>query len=110
MIKDKYLKLMSKLKFFKKDETFHIEDKETWNLDVSLAKLILPRLIKFNQLRNGCPMSLTETEWSDCLNQMIEAFEWYSGENRWNENEFEMMQKHQKGIDLFAKYYNCLWW
>lgn len=88
-------------------------DDDTFSLDYSLAKLIAPRLRRFKEITIGNDYSKLSTErkeWAEELDKMISAFEWYGSENRWNDNEFEMMKKHQEGLDLFAKYYGGLWW
>lgn len=86
------------------------DDSDTWSLDQPLAKLILPRLRRFNEIRGGHPSSLTEEEWNTILNKMIAAFEWYASEDRYGADEFENIKKHQEGIDLFAEWYAGLWW
>lgn len=86
------------------------DDSDTWSLDQPLAKLIAPRLRRFREIYNGHPTDLTEAEWNARLDKMIAAFEWYASDDRWGPNEFENLEKHQEGIDLFAKHYMQLWW
>lgn len=86
------------------------DDSETWSLDQPLAKLIAPRLRRFSELRGGHPHGMTEEEWHNIIMKMVEAFEWYASDERWGKDEFKNIEKHQEGIDLFAKYYAGLWW
>jgi hypothetical protein len=46
-------------------------DKDTWNLDWTIANFALPRLIRFKKLTNGYPPELTEKEWGKILDKMI---------------------------------------
>lgn len=87
------------------------DDGDTFSLDYSVAKLIAPRLRRFKEITIGDEVLTPERkEWADELDKMIAAFEWYGSETRWSDNEHQMMQKHQEGLDLFAKYYGGLWW
>lgn len=88
------------------------DDSETWSLDHSLAKLILPRLKQFNKIRTGYPSDITDEEWEAILHEMIAAFEWFASDDRWNFGpEYEArFKKAQKGVELFAKHYHSLWW
>jgi len=84
-------------------------DDETFSLDYSLAKLILPRLKRFRELTIGVPSGMTPQEWHHILDQMIDAFEFASGDDYWNATP-EDYQQHHQGFDLFAKHYYALWW
>lgn len=88
------------------------DDGDTFSLDYSLAKEILPRLKRFKEITVGDynTASPEHQQWYDDLDKMIASFEWYGSETRWADNEFEMKEKHQEGLDLFAKHYCGLWW
>ncbi len=86
------------------------DDSETWSLDYSLAKLILPRLRRFKELANWKPSDLTWEEWQAALDQMIAAFEYAGSEERWNDVAGKGQDLHQEGLELFSKYYFRLWW
>lgn len=88
------------------------DDGDTFSLDHSLAKLILPRLKRFRHLHMGYPDSLSVEEWENILDQMIETFEYIASDKyfdlpdrSWKEN-----NKIQTGLALFARYYTNLWW
>jgi len=77
-------------------------DEDTWNLDIHLAKLIYPRLVRFKEI--ACVV----IDWP--LNEIIEAFRLIVDENVDFFNEPENYEKIKKGLKLFAEYYFKLWW
>jgi hypothetical protein len=85
------------------------DDSDTWSLDYSLPKVILPRLKRFKKLKIGVPEELSVQEWNSILDKMIAAFEFAGSEKRWL-SEHKEYENHQEGLDLFAKYYWNLWW
>jgi hypothetical protein len=85
------------------------DDSDTWSLDHSVAKLILPRLKRFREVTIGYPGQMSEQEWDAILLKMIAAFEFAASEERWSASHTEY-QKHQEGINLFAEYFWHLWW
>lgn len=85
------------------------DDGDTFSLDYSVAKVILPRLKRFRQLTIGTPANLEEKEWQEILDKMIASFEFAASEERWNAGP-EDYEKHNEGLDLFAKHYWSLWW
>lgn len=83
-------------------------DDEIWNLDISLAKLILPRLKRFKEIKGGYPGGMTLDKWEEILNQMIYAFEKSANRFEWDCDP-EITKEVQKGLSLFAQYYGHLW-
>lgn len=84
-----------------------IEDWDVWDADDTLAHIIHPVLKRFAESEIGTPSDLKLDEWKCALQKMITSFEmikdrdcFYSKENT---------DKIQEGINLFAKYYLCLW-
>lgn len=101
------------------------DDTELYNLDVTIAQFVLPRLKRFKELSKAYPGYLTEDEWSDILDKIIFAFEItidcveYTGvcaelENlpfkEFKEKWKEYDAKRTEGLKLFAEHYNNLWW
>jgi hypothetical protein len=88
------------------------DDSETWSMDSSIAKLILPRLIRFKELHNGHPVDLTEAQWEQILTEIIWAFEWFaSGKQYEVYPDYQMdLEVVNAALGLFAKYYRDLWW
>lgn len=62
-----------------KKQDLYVNPKETWSLDITFAKYIIPRLKKFKELNNGYPGDEemdTPEKWDDALDKMIQAFEY----------------------------------
>jgi len=111
----KQIKKLTKLQLSKRDIKFFFQrlfrgwdDGDTFSLDHSLAKLIAPRLKRFKEVSIAVPYGVEEKEWAEMLDTMIASFEYFGSETRWLNPQEEI--KHQKGIDLFSKYYTSLWW
>lgn len=94
---------------------------ECWNLDATLAALILPRLIHFRDNHCGVPGCLFEYDefghikeedgskkWDEILDKMIWAFYLYISVNSlyWTK---EQKQQIDEGLKLFAEYFQSLW-
>lgn len=98
---------------------------EFFSLDYSMAFYIYPRLCKFRDeyAKYGTPSPFCFDEngnqypddynsngkWIECLNKMCLAFQYIIKEPNnmeWEERENII----QEGLDLFAKYYQDLWW
>lgn len=63
-------------------DTFHprvhfvkIDKWDTWAMDGTLAKIILPMLIQLKETKHGYPSHLTEKKWDYILGEMIWTFE-----------------------------------
>jgi hypothetical protein len=97
------------IRFFWQRRTRGWDDGDTFSLDHSLAKVILPRLKRFKEVTIAYPSDMSEKEWAENLDKMIAAFEFAGSEERWMAGPKEY-EKHQEGIDLFAKHYWGLWW
>lgn len=94
----------------------YINPKETWNLDITFAKLVLPRLKAFKLYVNGYPDFAFNSmeEWYGAIDKMIAAFQLIADGKR-----FEIMAEEERsqvekvmddGLDLFREYYFNLWW
>ena len=100
------MSIKRKIRFWYQRRTRGFDDSETFSLDYSLAKLILPRLQRFKQVSiDVLPSEMTSEEWSEILDKMINAFDYYSSKRRWSSTE-----DHEEGLKLFAQYYTDLWW
>ena len=105
-----------------KQRGLYVNPKETWSLDITFAKYIIPRLKKFKELNNGYPgieEVNTPEKWDEALDKMIQAFEYVANEfDWWVDNPkydcFDEEKRRQvvinEGLQLFAKYYMNLWW
>lgn len=92
-------------KFKKQRAERGFDDTETWGLDVTIAKFILPRLKRFKEISNGIPIGLTQEEWNKILDEIIEGFEIISKDNMTINSE-----KEQRALKLFSEHYFSLWW
>jgi len=110
-----------------------IDVEELYDLDVTIARFILPRLMMFKE-RCEYPrrMKLTHEQWNEILDKMIYAFERIACQTEeetpeykayikaiWNNEEDLVDLKHAakaslkpitEGLSLFHKYYRNLWW
>jgi hypothetical protein len=83
---------------------------ETWNLDNTITMFVLPRLKAFSETLHGYPYSLTEKKWEKILKKMILAFELMAEGDNFGEEDYKKRQIDiNKGLKLFAKYYQGLW-
>ena len=117
------------------EEEEGIDDKELWNLDVTLTEFILPRLKAFKKMeRAGYPEiegidpqneKKTHAAWEGILDDMIKGFEAHlrlakdspydeEGDVDYvSEKEEQKEEQHRavikKGFELFGRYYMGLW-
>jgi hypothetical protein len=100
-----------KKKWLKKADK--IKGKDLWNLDITLAKLILPRLIAFKKEVGGNPTELTMKEWKEIIDEMIYAMEIVADCKYFDcdvGEEFQLQRDRiQRGLNLFGKYFLHLW-
>lgn len=91
------------------------DNSDTWSLDWTMAKFILPRLKLFKEVNNGHPSELTEEEWDATIDKMIFAMAAVA-DGSWNyhDEDIEETRAHwdkvQEGLELFGKYFRDLWW
>lgn len=83
------------------------DDTETWNLDKTIAKFVLPRLKRFQEVSKAYPGSMTEEEWQEKVSKMIKAFELLS-DDEWLSEDEEL--EVRKGMKCFCKHFRSLWW
>lgn len=111
-------RIEQKIRLFKRSFRFFMQrrkrgwdDSDTWSLDHSLAKVILPRLKRFKEVAPMVPADYnSEAEWQADLDKMIAAFEFAASEERWGCYDKEKWEEVHEGIELFAKNYFALWW
>jgi hypothetical protein len=97
------------------------DDSETWSMDSSLAKIILPQLHLFKgyqylQEMQGfypnLPENMSINDWNKIIDQMIWSFQWFSNGKQYTYDyvtEANDANKAYDGVELFAKYYKYLW-
>ena len=98
---------LKKIKKFKKKYGFDYRD--CWNLDVSIAYYVLPRLIYIRAKEYGYPSEFDSIEpWNKILDKVIAAFTYMT------EDDFFIINPHREeideGLDLFRKYFFHFWY
>ena len=92
------------------------DDTETWNLDTTLARFILPRLKRFREVNIGHPAYMTWESWCTLIDRMIEGFEIQLNEgslldkNLSAEEEKKNRKKVRMAWLLLGRYGRDLWW
>ena len=83
------------------------DDTELYDLDVTMASFILPRLRRFKKVSITYPCETPE-EWDAKLDLMISAFSHIC------DRSFDISGKRdaevEKGLKVFAEYFRALWW
>lgn len=79
----------------KKMGTNWIESTELWNLDLTIARFVLPRLIAFKKNNIGYPSEFKSKEdWDNVLDKMIAAFDLIiNGDNILDKDEYQDIEK-----------------
>lgn len=118
------------IKFKKQELAWGFSEIDTWAMDYSLSKQILPRLKKFKEIHCGIPSFLyphykdhyTDEEhkiasekWKELIDKMIRAFELILMENdeylKYSTfNQKELQKEIDHGLRLFSKHFQNLWW
>jgi hypothetical protein len=90
-------------------EKYGFDERETWGLCYTFVTWIYPRLKYFREISNRSrPMDLTQSQWDEILDEMLSGFEIYLiTDNSWNQ---EVLNKMDKSLELFKKYFWGLWW
>lgn len=84
---------------------------ETYSLDYSICKFVLPRLKYFQKTKKAHPVQYTEQQWTDIVEKMITAFQLMddSYDDCFLIKE-EDEQTIKEGLRLFSENFLCLWW
>ena len=82
-------------------------DADLIDLDVLIARELLPQFRRFQELNDCVPGGLTEEEWKAILEQICKAFEFIC---QGKEKIVEHKKEIDKGLELFVKHYFDLWW
>lgn len=104
-----------KVKITNRKTKVKISKKDLWDLDVNLAMVILPALVKFRKSATCYPSEygnptlndeLSMQNWKNDLDTMIKSFKECI---TYDYHDYNRSQEWQRGIDLFAKHYKDLW-
>lgn len=92
----------------------YVSPRETWSLDITIAKYILPRLKAFRKDVCGYPSSLgSKKKWYEIIDKMILSFQLIVDEKIFDTMYEDERQKVEntinEGLNLFREYYFNLW-
>lgn len=101
-----------RIKFIWQKWTRGFSDEEMWNLDITIAKFILPRIKRHFEINKSIPYGVEEVEWEEIKRKMLFAIQYFAVPDRgifgYEENE-KRSKEVSEGLDLFAKYFHMLW-
>lgn len=90
------------------------DDSDTWNLDYTVAKFMLPRLRRFIELNCGYPPSITWEEWQRILGELVWMLEVTIDDDvLWDpdkETRDAAWSRYEQAHEYFGKYIGHLWW
>lgn len=91
----------------------YVSSSDIWDLDITIAKFILPRIELFRKVVDSYPDRDLNSfeEWCGILDKMIEAFRLITETTfKIKYDEIERDEKTiEEGLDLFRKYYHDMW-
>lgn len=80
------------------------DDRLYWGMDEYLDPIIIAGLKNLRNNGNGYPCLLSQKKWNSILDIMITAFQ----TDKYEYTE-ESKEQRNRGLKLFARYYNHLW-
>lgn len=99
--------ILREFKYYWQRLTRGFGNDELWNLDITIAEFIAPRLKAFRSYQIGHPPDLTEEEWETILLEMQKGFDMVIADEA-NYDE-ETIKQVKKSLELLTKYYHFLW-
>lgn len=84
-----------------------VEDHDLWNIDQTLAHIILPLLKDFRNFDDSYPACYEHQQWREIIDKMIHTFELII-EDEYS-CDIELTKEIQEGLDLFGQNYLRLW-
>lgn len=85
------------------------DDTETWNIDLTIAKFLAPRLERFKEIGAKCPVSLTMERWNGILQEIIDGLNIMIKSNA-SPMDQEDLEKYSRAWRLLQKWHWDLWW
>lgn len=89
------------------------DDSETWCLNTTMARLMVPRLRRFIAIKKGHPEALTSEEWTDVLEKILAYFNMratgYIPVRHIIDDTFEAVD-YFKNEKLYERWKEHLWW
>ena len=112
LIKNVSRNFKQSIKFFWQRKAKGFDDSEMWNLDQSLARLILPRLKRFKEINKSLSETGQSKDLMESVDEMIFAFEWIDNAKHFGSSLVVDDMSHKRvenGLKLFSKHYTSLW-
>jgi len=88
---------------------FKSRKKKAISADQYLSEEIYLTLVKLNEIKQSYPASLSEEEWDEVLEAMIEGFKMMSEGKHIEMPSEEEFNKMNLALEYFAKYFMDLW-
>lgn len=92
---------------------YNFDNKETANLDHTLAVFLIPRLEKFIELKNGYPDGETSESYNEKLNFILKSLKDYYLEDDKQTSLVEQIariENAKKAIKILSELWFNLWW
>ena len=83
-------------------------DSDTWSLDITVAKFILPRLRRLKKIWTATVVPQPDGLNKKIFNKIIYSLAKIAKDNPWEPLKNEA--KVQEGLDLLGKHFRELWW
>lgn len=87
-------------------------DKDVWDVDYYLSKIIPPMITYLREVTHGHPADLSEKEWDEILEKIEQGFiaSQRMQSSEYSIEEYEADEKiFNEGMELLAKWYFGLW-
>lgn len=88
------------------------DDSETWNLNITISRFIIPRLRRLLELNDCfvCEPEMTAGEWKVILEDMLYFHEMVVAIHEGMDPMLLDAERYNEGRTNFFAYYNSLWW
>ena len=114
-IEDFFVNMLSPKRWYRRIKYFlqrlirGFDDSETWELDDTFLKWLLPRLKRFNELNYGYPEDRGSFEnWKNEINQKIIQLETILNSDEWYSKDYE--NEIEDFLNWFKNNIRHLWW
>jgi len=87
------------------------DDSDTWALNYTVAKFVVPRIRRFREIGSSYPCNITVEKWDEILADIQFAMEFVADDGKYNccsEDDLDMI-RYRKGMKLFFEYWDTLW-
>lgn len=86
------------------------DDSDTWNLDDTIARFVLPRLKRFSEVRGGYPANITDEEWREIIDKILWSIGFVADGKHYCCSDEEESKRLDEGLQLFGEWFLNLWW